>query len=102
MLSRIGLAGAFVQVICGDEVRLSKPDPDIFLQAAARLGVAPHRCLVIEDSHHGVTAAKAAGMQCIGLMNPNSGDQSLEGADWRYHNHEQIVQHHLREFHVQG
>ena len=102
VLSRIGLDEAFVQVVCGDEVRLSKPDPEIFLRAAARLEVAPHRCLVIEDSRHGVTAAKAAGMQCIGLMNPNSGDQSLEGADWRYHNHEQIVQHHLREFHVQG
>ena len=102
VLERIGLGRCFQQVICGDEVRLSKPDPQIFLLAAARLGVAPHRCLVIEDSYHGVTAAKAAGMHCIGLLNPNSGEQSLEGADWRYHNHEQIVHHHLRRGHVQG
>ena len=42
------------------------------------------------------------GFSYIGLINPNSGQQSLEGADWRYHNHEQIMHHHLREFHVQG
>jgi HAD superfamily hydrolase (TIGR01509 family) len=102
VLERIGLTGCFAPMICGDEVRLSKPEPEIFLLAAARLGVPPHRCLVIEDSRHGVAAAKAAGMQCIGLRNPNSGEQSLEGADWRYDNHQQIVQHHLRESHVQG
>ena len=102
MLERIGLAGRFHHMVCGDEVRLSKPDPHIFLLAAQGLGVAPARCLVIEDSGHGVTAAKAAGMQCIGLMNPNSGSQSLEGADWRYHNHEQIVRFHLGRSHVQG
>jgi HAD superfamily hydrolase (TIGR01509 family) len=102
VLTRIGLTDCFAHMICGDEVRLSKPEPEIFLVAAERLGVAPHRCLVIEDSHHGVTAAKAAGMQCIGLLNPNSGEQSLEGADWRHYNHEQIVEHHLRNRHVQG
>ena len=102
VLERIGLAGRFCHMVCGDEVRLSKPDPHIFLLAAQGLGVAPARCLVIEDSGHGVTAAKAAGMQCIGLMNPNSGSQSLEGADWRYHNHEQIVRFHLGRSHVQG
>lgn len=102
VLERIGLQGRFEPIICGDEVAISKPDPHIFLLAAKGLGVAPPRCLVIEDSGHGVTAAKAAGMQCIGLMNPNSGQQALAGADWRYHNHEQIVHHHLGGVHVQG
>ena len=102
VLARIGLTDCFTPMICGDQVRLSKPEPEIFLLAAARLGVPAHRCLVIEDSQHGVTAAKAAGMQCIGLLNPNSGAQSLAGADWRYPSHQQIVQHHLRTHHVQG
>ena len=102
VLERIGLQGRFQHIVCGDEVRLSKPDPQIFLLAAKALGITPQRCLVIEDSGHGVTAAKAAGMQCIGLMNPNSGKQALEAADWRYHNHEQIMRCHLGRSYVQG
>ncbi|GAA4503879.1 HAD family phosphatase [Pseudaeromonas paramecii] len=100
MLETIGLSTCFSQTVCGDEVRLSKPEPDIFLQAADRLGVAPAHCLVIEDSAHGVTAAKAAGMPCIGLQNPNSGNQSLAAADWCCHSHEEIYQQLLRGCHV--
>lgn len=100
MLETIGLAACFQHTVCGDEVRLSKPEPEIFLRAADRLGVAPVNCLVIEDSQHGVTAAKAAGMYCIGLHNPNSGNQSLAAADWCCHSHEQIYQQLLRGRHV--
>lgn len=49
----------------GDEVPRSKPDPAVFLLAAERLGVTPGECLVFEDSLHGVTAARAAGMQVV-------------------------------------
>jgi beta-phosphoglucomutase len=45
----------------------SKPDPAIFLYTAEKLGVTPEECIVIEDSSHGVTAAQAAGMYCIGI-----------------------------------
>lgn len=48
---------------------ITKPAPDIFLYAAKQLGSHPSECIVIEDSPHGITAAKAAGMYCIGVNN---------------------------------
>lgn len=53
----------------GDQVKHGKPAPDIFLAAAAQLGVGPARCLVLEDSLAGVSAAKAAGMFCFAVPN---------------------------------
>lgn len=52
-------------VVCGDEVENSKPDPEIFLKAAKGLGVEPEKCIVIEDSDAGITAAHAAKMTGI-------------------------------------
>lgn len=52
-------------VVCGDEVENSKPDPEIFLKAAMGLGVEPGKCIVIEDSDAGITAAHAARMTGI-------------------------------------
>ena len=61
-LAQLGLAGHFQTVVCrGDAARI-KPAPDLFLEAAQRLAVAPAACLVIEDSLNGLTAASAAGM----------------------------------------
>jgi beta-phosphoglucomutase-like phosphatase (HAD superfamily) len=54
----------------------------IFFKVAQKLKVKPQECLVIEDSKHGVQAAKRAGMQCIGFINPNSGNQDLSKADY--------------------
>jgi len=51
----------------GHQVTNGKPHPEIFLTAAKKLGVAPEDCLVFEDTRSGVTAARAAGMQVIGL-----------------------------------
>lgn len=67
--------------ISGEEVERGKPDPEIFLKAAEKLGVSPKDCLVIEDATSGIRAAKAAGMKSIGLDNPNSGRQDLAEAD---------------------
>ncbi|WP_210639855.1 MULTISPECIES: HAD family phosphatase [unclassified Pseudomonas] len=80
----------FNEIICGDDVKHSKPDPEIFLMAAKRLGIPPSSCVVIEDSTHGVAAAKAATMFCIGLLNPNSGQQNLSAADLCVHQHGEI------------
>lgn len=66
--------------VSGDEVSRGKPDPEIFLRAAECLDVAPADCWVIEDSRHGVAAAIAAGMRCVGFVNPNSGEQDLSAA----------------------
>lgn len=52
---------AFDETVCGDEVTESKPNPEIFIKAAAKIGVPPSRCLVFEDSFNGIKAAHAAG-----------------------------------------
>ena len=57
-------------VCARDDVRQVKPAPDLFLLAAARLGVAAATCLVFEDSPNGIRAAQAAGMLCVAIPNP--------------------------------
>lgn len=61
--------GQFDVLVCGDDVTRGKPDPEPYLQAAARLGVAPQRCLAIEDSPTGVASAEAAGCVTLGVPN---------------------------------
>ena len=72
----------FLELVTGESVKDPKPAPDIFLKAAKLLGAVPNSCTVIEDSSNGVRAAKAAGMICVALRNPNSGNQDLSQADW--------------------
>ena len=67
--------------IGGNEVKKSKPDPEIFLKAAKQSNSKPAHCLVIEDSTNGIIAAKEAGMHCIGYKNQGTGDQDLSLAD---------------------
>lgn len=62
-LQEAGLLDFFDAVIGGDRVTRSKPDPEIFLRAAASLGAEPARCFVLEDSFNGIRAAAAAGMR---------------------------------------
>ncbi len=64
-LSAAGLHRRFSCIVTGDQLPKGKPAPDIFLEAAGRLGVLPHHCLVLEDSEAGVLAAKAAGMTVL-------------------------------------
>lgn len=68
MLKNIGVLDEFKEIVSGEEVANPKPAPDIFLEAARRIGVAPAQCLVIEDTEHGINAAKTAGMKCIALL----------------------------------
>lgn len=68
MLKNIGVLDEFKEIVSGEEVPFPKPAPDIFLEAARRIDVAPSQCLVIEDTEHGINAAKAAGMKCIALL----------------------------------
>lgn len=63
VLGKLGVVGRYSALACGDEVAHGKPAPDIFLLAAARLGVAPQACLALEDSAAGCAAAVAAGMR---------------------------------------
>lgn len=67
VLGRLGLADAFEAIVSAADVSRGKPDPEIYLTAAARAGAAPEACLVVEDALPGVKAAKAAGAKCLGL-----------------------------------
>jgi len=81
VVRKLNLANYFMARLSGTEFRRSKPDPEIFLEAAKLANAEPRECLVIEDSKNGVMAAKAAGMKCVGFLNLNSGVQDLSGAD---------------------
>jgi beta-phosphoglucomutase family hydrolase len=81
VIDMFGMDKYFSAKISGQQVKHSKPAPDIFLLAAKTLGLDPEECAVIEDSKNGVAAAKAAGMKCIGYTNPNSGNQDISRAD---------------------
>lgn len=61
----------FEEIVSAEDVRRGKPDPEVFLVGANKLGVAPERCIVVEDAPHGIEAACAAGMKSIGV-GPNS------------------------------
>jgi len=71
----------FDAVVDGTEVVHKKPAPDIFLEAARRLALAPGECLVVEDAVSGVAAARAAGMRCLALTTTFSAEE-LAGFDW--------------------
>lgn len=69
-------------VLAGDVVKNKKPDPEIYLLALAIAGVQPDECLVVEDSHIGVSAAKAAGMKVIATVNGYTRAEDTSAADF--------------------
>ena len=80
LLGSLGLSDAFESLVSAEDVERGKPDPQGYLAAAERLGVAPADCVVIEDAPGGVEAAKRAGMGCIGLASERD-PASLAAAD---------------------
>lgn len=84
----------FGAVVCGSdaEVLAHKPAPDIFLAAAAALGLPPERCLVLEDSPAGVQAARAAKVKCIiARCDPRIDRSLLDGADYTVESYAQLL-----------
>jgi len=80
-LNQIGLPPeCWHAIVSGDDVTQKKPAPDIFLAAARKLGAEPSVCAVVEDAVHGVEAAKAAGMWCVGVAQSFPAEQ-LKAAD---------------------
>jgi beta-phosphoglucomutase len=78
VLERAGLRPYFRALVDGHQVSRPKPDPEIYLRAAALLETAPANCIVFEDSVGGVAAARAAGMRVAGIT---TGRRDLPGAD---------------------
>ena len=67
MLRAATLDRSFDALVAAEDVSSGKPDPEVFLKAAERLGVVPFRCVVVEDAAAGIEAARGAGMRCIGV-----------------------------------
>ena len=78
-LELTGTAGLFRTTVSSEEVDRGKPAPDVYLEAARRLGVDPRRCAAVEDSENGIRSAAAAGMKVIAIPNPvfPPGDEAL-------------------------
>lgn len=80
-----GLWPRFAAVCSGDQVPRTKPDPAVYLLACERLGVAPARAVAIEDSIHGVRAARAAGMAAVAVPSSMTSDMDFSHAHLRVH-----------------
>lgn len=81
-LEKLQVTEEFDCIVSGLELRKPKPEPDIFLKAAGKLGVLPEECIVIEDSHNGMKAAKNAKMICVMYENRSLGQQDSQYADY--------------------
>jgi HAD superfamily hydrolase (TIGR01509 family) len=83
VLELSGLAQFFQATVSSEEVAGGKPAPDVYLEAAARLGVDPARCAAVEDSRSGIRSARAAGMRVIAIPNASfpPDDEALAEAD---------------------
>jgi len=72
LLGELGLRRHFDVIVTAEDVRMGKPDPEVYLEAARRLGAPPPDCLVFEDSLVGVEAARRAGMRAVGVTTAHS------------------------------
>lgn len=78
VLPAAGLAGLFTVLVAAEEVARGKPEPDVFLEAARRLGVRPEDCAVVEDAPPGWEAARRAGMRCVAVPYlPEQADEAV-------------------------
>ena len=68
IIAALGLEKYFAAVASAEDVTEGKPDPQVFLAAAAKLGVAAESCVVVEDAPAGTEAARRAGMRCVGVL----------------------------------
>lgn len=80
-LQKFELADKFITVVSADDVAMAKPHPEIYLEAARRLGLKSSECLAIEDSDKGIESAKQAGMRVIAVPNAHTKQQDLSKAD---------------------
>jgi len=83
-MSRLELAPLFDAIVAAEDVTLGKPNPEVFLKAAARIQRRPECCVVFEDAHAGIAAARAGGMRVIGIATTHPVEE-LGDADLAVH-----------------
>ena len=86
ILNKIGLTNRFDAIVDGTMIKNSKPAPEVFLQAAEKVGIKTEKCLVIEDADAGVEAGKRAGMRVLGVGSAKNN----ENADYKSENMEEF------------
>lgn len=74
----LGIGHLFQDVAASEDVSKGKPDPEVFLKAAGKLGIDPSECVVIEDAHVGLRAARSAGMKCVGVTTTHPAESLAE------------------------
>ena len=77
-LARLAIGDCFGAVVTGADVQRGKPDPQVFLLAAERLGAPPARCVVVEDAPVGIAAAHAGGMKAVALLSTGRRQEDFE------------------------
>ncbi len=82
-LNRFGIGGHFDVIVTREDVKRTKPDPDLYATALERLNVKPSEAIAFEDSSNGIHAAKTAGLFCVAVPNPLTVDLDLSEADLR-------------------
>ncbi len=78
VVGALGFGRYFRHLVSGDEVACPKPDPEIYLKAAEKLGVEPAACVGFEDSFPGISAVKSAGMKCVAIASTFSFEELME------------------------
>lgn len=81
VFTRFGLHEYFTAKVSGEDFEISKPNPEIFIDAVTKTGFPKEQCVIIEDSTNGIKAAKAAGVYCIGYKSTHSMGQDTSLAD---------------------
>lgn len=101
VIERFGLYDYFNEIVSGEMVAASKPEPDIFLYTAEKIGVPAENCIVIEDSVNGIQAGKAAGMIVVGYKG-SSLEQDTTSADYQLKSYRDILNFRWKKFFLSG
>ena len=80
-LGSMGIKDRFDVIVCRDDVKKTKPDPELYTMAVDRLGITPVEAIALEDSSNGLAAAKAAGLYCVAVPNGMTASMDLSRAD---------------------
>ena len=88
-MARLGISEFFSTIVSAEDVTLGKPNPEVFLKAAARIGRAPECCVVFEDALAGIEAARAGGMRVVGIATTHPPEE-LTRADLAVHRMDEL------------